>query len=219
MVLHLNISTLQISWSSLGLVLGREVYTSNNQLGGIQIMHNNGVTHDTVCDDFEGVYTILQWLSYMPKNIHSPVPILKAKDPIDRTIEFVPTKAPYDPRWMLAGRPNPNQKGQWLSGFFDHGSFMEIMQPWAQTVVVGRARLGGIPVGVVAVETRTVELSIPADPANLDSEAKIIQQAGQVWFPDSAFKTAQAIKDFNREGLPLMVFANWRGFSGGMKDM
>uniref|UniRef100_A0A8D2N636 acetyl-CoA carboxylase n=1 Tax=Zonotrichia albicollis TaxID=44394 RepID=A0A8D2N636_ZONAL len=204
---------------ALNKVLGREVYTSNNQLGGIQIMHNNGVTHGTVCDDFEGVYTILQWLSYMPKNIHSPVPILKAKDPIDRTIDFVPTKAPYDPRWMLAGRPNPSKKGQWLSGFFDHGSFMEIMQPWAQTVVVGRARLGGIPVGVVAVETRTVELSIPADPANLDSEAKIIQQAGQVWFPDSAFKTAQAIKDFNREGLPLMVFANWRGFSGGMKDM
>uniref|UniRef100_A0A8V5HI62 acetyl-CoA carboxylase n=1 Tax=Melopsittacus undulatus TaxID=13146 RepID=A0A8V5HI62_MELUD len=206
---------------ALNKVLGREVYTSNNQLGGIQIMHNNGVTHSTVCDDFEGVYTILQWLSYMPKSVYSPVPILKVKDPIDRPIDFVPTKTPYDPRWMLAGRPNPNpsQKGQWLSGFFDNGSFLEIMQPWAQTVVVGRARLGGIPVGVVAVETRTVELSIPADPANLDSEAKIIQQAGQVWFPDSAFKTAQAISDFNREGLPLMVFANWRGFSGGMKDM
>uniref|UniRef100_A0A8B9TQ39 acetyl-CoA carboxylase n=2 Tax=Anas platyrhynchos TaxID=8839 RepID=A0A8B9TQ39_ANAPL len=204
---------------ALNKVLGREVYTSNNQLGGIQIMHNNGVTHGTVCDDFEGVYTILLWLSYMPKSVYSPVPILKVKDPIDRTIDYVPTKTPYDPRWLLAGRPNPSQKGQWLSGFFDNGSFLEIMQPWAQTVVVGRARLGGIPVGVVAVETRTVELSIPADPANLDSEAKIIQQAGQVWFPDSAFKTAQAINDFNREGLPLMVFANWRGFSGGMKDM
>lgn len=46
---------------------------------------------------------------------------------------------------------------------------------------------------------------------------QVIQQAGQVWFPDSAYKTAQAIKDFNREELPLMVFANWRGFSGGMK--
>uniref|UniRef100_A0A4W3J068 Acetyl-CoA carboxylase 1-like n=1 Tax=Callorhinchus milii TaxID=7868 RepID=A0A4W3J068_CALMI len=179
---------------ALNKVLGREVYTSNNQLGGIQIMHNNGVTHATVFDDFEGVVIILQWLSYMPK-VSSLVPILNPKDSIDRTVEFVPTKAPYDPRWML------------------------IMQPWAQTVVVGRARLGGIPVGVVAVETRTVELSIPADPANLDSEAKIIQQAGQVWFPDSAFKTSQAIKDLNREGLPLMVFANWRGFSGGMKDM
>uniref|UniRef100_A0A8C3HAT5 acetyl-CoA carboxylase n=1 Tax=Chrysemys picta bellii TaxID=8478 RepID=A0A8C3HAT5_CHRPI len=204
---------------ALNKVLGREVYTSNNQLGGVQIMHNNGVTHSTVSDDFEGIYTILQWLSYMPKSVSSPVPTLTVKDPIDRVIEFVPTKTPYDPRWMLAGRPSPTQKSQWLSGFFDKGSFLEIMQPWAQTVVVGRARLGGIPVGVVAVETRTVELSIPADPANLDSEAKIIQQAGQVWFPDSAFKTAQAIKDFNREGLPLMVFANWRGFSGGMKDM
>ena len=34
-------------------------------------------------------------------------------------------------------------------------------------------RLGGLPVGVVAVETRTVELAIPADPANFDSEAKV----------------------------------------------
>eukprot|EP00061_Rhincodon_typus_P015185 g42718.t1 len=120
---------------------------------------------------------------------------------------------------MLAGRPHPNIKGAWQSGFFDHGSFIEIMKPWAQTVVVGRARLGGIPVGVIAVETRTVELTNPADPADPESESKIVQQAGQVWFPDSAFKTAQVIKDFKRERLPLIVFANWRGFSGGMKDM
>ncbi|XP_008280276.1 acetyl-CoA carboxylase isoform X2 [Stegastes partitus] len=204
---------------ALNKVLGREVYTSNNQLGGVQIMHNNGVTHTTVPDDFEGVFTILRWLSYMPKNKHSPVPVMATKDPVDREIEFTPTKAPYDPRWLLAGRPHPTVRGSWQSGFFDHGSFMEIMESWAQTVVVGRARLGGIPLGVIAVETRTVEFTVPADPANLDSESKVLQQAGQVWFPDSAFKTAQAICDFNRERLPLMVFANWRGFSGGMKDM
>ncbi|XP_034397419.1 acetyl-CoA carboxylase isoform X2 [Cyclopterus lumpus] len=204
---------------ALNKVLGRQVYTSNNQLGGIQIMHNNGVTHTTVPDDFEGVFTILQWLSYMPKNKHSPVPVISTTDPVDREIEYTPTKAPYNPRWMLAGRPHPTVRGSWQSGFFDHGSFMEIMESWAQTVVVGRARLGGIPLGVIAVETRTVELTVPADPANLDSESKVLQQAGQVWYPDSAFKTAQAICDFNRERLPLMVFANWRGFSGGMKDM
>jgi len=33
--------------------------------------------------------------------------------------------------------------------------------------------LGGIPVGVIAVETRTVEQTIPADPANLESEVKV----------------------------------------------
>nr|XP_033810269.1 acetyl-CoA carboxylase 2 isoform X2 [Geotrypetes seraphini] len=205
--------------SALNKVLGREVYTSNNQLGGVQIMFNNGISHITVPDDFEGVYTILEWLSYMPKDKHSPVPVLTPKDPIEREIDFVPSKAPYDPRWMLAGRPHPTVKGAWQSGFFDHGSFKEIMNSWAETVVVGRARLGGIPVGVIAVETRTVEIAIPADPANPDSEAKIIQQAGQVWYPDSAFKTAQAINDFNQERLPLLIFANWRGFSGGMKDM
>uniref|UniRef100_A0A8C0G2A3 Acetyl-CoA carboxylase beta n=1 Tax=Chelonoidis abingdonii TaxID=106734 RepID=A0A8C0G2A3_CHEAB len=203
--------------SALNKVLGREVYTSNNQLGGVQIMHNNGISHVTVPDDFEGVYTILQWLSYMPKDNRSPVPVTATSDPIEREIDFVPSKGPYDPRWMLAGRPHPIVKGTWQSGFFDHGTFMEIMQPWAQTVVVGRARLGGIPIGVVAVETRTVEMAIPADPANLDSEAKIVQQAGQVWFPDSAFKTAQVIRDFDRERLPLLIFANWRGFSSGMK--
>uniref|UniRef100_E9PSQ0 acetyl-CoA carboxylase n=1 Tax=Rattus norvegicus TaxID=10116 RepID=E9PSQ0_RAT len=204
---------------ALNKVLGREVYTSNNQLGGVQIMHTNGVSHVTVPDDFEGVCTILEWLSYIPKDNQSPVPIITPSDPIDREIEFTPTKAPYDPRWLLAGRPHPTLKGTWQSGFFDHGSFKEIMAPWAQTVVTGRARLGGIPVGVIAVETRSVEVAVPADPANLDSEAKIIQQAGQVWFPDSAFKTAQVIRDFNQEHLPLMIFANWRGFSGGMKDM
>uniref|UniRef100_A0A803SPN3 acetyl-CoA carboxylase n=1 Tax=Anolis carolinensis TaxID=28377 RepID=A0A803SPN3_ANOCA len=216
---------------ALNKVLGREVYTSSNQLGGVEIMHNNGVSHVAVPDDFEGVYTILQWLSYMPKGcpclaflnlvpgVFSPLPIMPPTDPIEREIEFFPSKCPYNPRWMLAGRPHPTTKGLWQSGFFDHGSFSEIMQPWAQTVVVGRARLGGIPVGVIAVETRTVELAVPADPANPESEAKVIQQAGQVWFPDSAFKTAQAIRDFDRERLPLLVFANWRGFSGGMKDM
>ena len=107
--------------------------------------------------------------------------------------------------------------GEFESGFFGKGSFMEVQSTWAQTVVCGRARLGGIPVGVIAVETRSAEVTIPADPANPDTESQVISQAGQVWFPDSAFKTAQAIADIHREGLPLIIFANWRGFSGGMR--
>lgn len=35
-------------------------------------------------------------------------------------------------------------------------------------------RLGGIPLGVIAVETRTVEMAVPADPANPESEAKVV---------------------------------------------
>lgn len=214
---------------ALNKVLGREVYTSNTQLGGIQIMHNNGVSHEVVTDDFEGIAVILKWLSFMPirmsrdptTGLTSPVslPVLRPQfDSVDRLVDYKPTKNPYDPRLMLEGVTNPNT-GKWTSGFFDRDSFHEIMKAWAKTVVCGRARLGGIPLGVIAVETRSVDYLIPADPANLDSDAKSIQQAGQVWFPDSAYKTSQAIKDFSREGLPLMIFANWRGFSGGMKDM
>ncbi|CAH1397030.1 unnamed protein product [Nezara viridula] len=206
-------------YSALNKLLGREVYASNNQLGGIQIMYNNGVSHRTEPRDLDGVAAILRWLSYMPKDKYSPLPIIKPSDPVEREIAYMPTKAPYDPRWMLGGRPNPNNPDVWESGFFDRGSWDEIMQAWAQTVVAGRARLGGIPVGIIAVETRTVEVQLPADPANPDSEAKTLSQAGQVWFPDSAYKTSQAIKDFSREDLPLFIFANWRGFSGGMKDM
>ena len=40
-----------------------------------------------------------------------------------------------------------------------------------------------------------------------------------MWYPDSAYKTAQAINDFAGENLPVMIFANWRGFSGGTRDM
>ncbi len=48
-------------------VLGREVYTSNNQLGGVQIMHNNGVSHAVASSDFDGVFQILNWLAFVPK--------------------------------------------------------------------------------------------------------------------------------------------------------
>jgi len=107
-----------------------------------------------------------------------------------------------------------------VGGFFDKGSWTETMAEWGKSVVCGRARLGGISMGVIAVETRLMEQRIPADPANPESREAVLAQAGQVWFPDSAYKTATAIRDFNNaENLPLIIFANWRGFSGGTRDM
>lgn len=58
-------------------------------------------------------------------------------------------------------------------GFFDKDSFVETLGNWAKTVVTGRARLGGIPCGVIAVETRAVECIHPADPANPDTETTV----------------------------------------------
>ena len=52
-----------------------------------------------------------------------------------------------------------------------------------------------------------------------DTSERVVPQAGQVWFPDSALKTAHAMEEFDREGLPLIIMANWRGFSGGQRDL
>ncbi|KAJ7876806.1 acetyl-CoA carboxylase [Mycena leptocephala] len=203
---------------ALNKVLGREVYTSNLQLGGTQIMFKNGVSHLTASSDLQGATHILEWISYVPDVKNGPLPVRETGDTWDRDIGYTPPKGAYDPRWFIEGKVDENSAA-WTSGFFDKGSFRETLSGWAQTVVVGRARLGGIPMGVIAVETRTIERVVPADPANPASFEQRIMEAGQVWYPNSAYKTAQAIFDFNREGLPLIIFANWRGFSGGQQDM
>jgi len=203
---------------AINKLLGREVYTSNLQLGGTQIMYKNGVSHMTAHDDFEGVSKIVRWMSFVPDKKGNPVPISPSVDTWDREISFYPPqRQPYDVRHLIAGQQTEDG---FLHGLFDKNSFEEALGGWARTVVVGRARLGGIPMGVIAVETRSVENVSPADPANPDSIEQVTMEAGGVWYPNSAFKTAQAIRDFNNgEQLPLMILANWRGFSGGQRDM
>ncbi len=68
--------------------------------------------------------------------------------------------------------------------------------------------------GFIAVDTRATESVVYADPAIESSTEQRTLEAGSVWYPNSAFKTAQAISDMNKENLPLLIFANWRGFSG-----
>jgi acetyl-CoA carboxylase/biotin carboxylase 1 len=208
-------------FQALNKLMGQDIYTSNNQLGGPMIMSPNGVTHLLADTHMDSVCKALQWLSFIPAARFAPLPLLDTLDPIGREVSFKPKKnASYDPRFLLNGVSRiSNGQEVWESGFCDRGSFVEVLGDWAKTVVVGRGRLGGIPLGIICTESRTAESFIPADPADTTSQEKIIQQAGGVWFPDSAYKTAQALRDFNREELPCIVFANWRGFSGGQRDM
>ncbi|CAE7884607.1 cut6, partial [Symbiodinium sp. KB8] len=255
-------------YQALNKLIGAEVYTSNEQLGGPKIMYHNGVTHQVVEDDLHGMAAVLRWLSYVPRSKGASLPFSPGTasiDPVDRTIGFGSGAVSDDdvvPRVRKAQRRHKRQhrraqaardksarrwtkqrkqeagaaaassaaaagtaaaasdpEASWTSGFFDRGSWTEALAGWARTVVVGRARLGGIPLGVIIAETRTVAATRPADPATPQSMETTVQQAGQVWFPDSAYKTAQAIRDFAAEELPLFIFANWRGFSGGQRDM
>lgn len=199
-------------YGALNKLLGREVYNSQDQLGGPQVMYPNGCTHEVVDDDQQGVASIIQWLSFVPKTTDSLPAVRESSDPVNRPVEWKPTPTPYDPRLMQAGTDD-------AAGFFDKGSYKEYLAGWGKSVVIGRGRLGGIPMGAISVETRLVEKIVPADPADPNSREAVLPQAGQVLFPDSSYKVAQALNDFNNEGLPVMIFANWRGFSGGSRDM
>ena len=215
-----NAPIILTGFQALNKLMGKDVYASNDQLGGVKIMHTNGVSHHVVGNHIDGIGSILTWLSFVPAIRHGALPVtdITGIDMIERDVDFMPTKTPYDPRHLLTGCLD-ERTGSWKSGFADRNSFVESLAGWAKSVVVGRARLGGIPFGVISTEVRTAEKIIPADPAAPKTQENLVQQAGQVWFPDSAHKTATAIRDFQGEDLPLMIFANWRGFSGGQRDM
>jgi acetyl-CoA carboxylase/biotin carboxylase 1 len=207
-------------YQALNKLMGVDVYHSNDQLGGPGIMYPNGISHLIEPDHLRAVKAAMDWLSFVPSTRGGLLPItdIRGIDEVERPVEFCPKPGiPYDPRRLLAGGEDDN--GRWESGFFDTGSFKETLAGWAKTVVCGRARLGGIPMGVIITENRHAEAIKPADPADVKASEAVIQEAGCVWFPNSAYKTAQAINDFRTEDLPLIVFANWRGFSGGQRDM
>ncbi len=164
-------------YQALNKLLGREVYTSNLQLGGPQIMYKNGVSHLTAQDDLDAVKAFVNWMSYVPAQRGGPLPIMPTADTWDRAVTYQPPRGPYDPRWLINGKREDD--GTKLTGLFDEGSFVETLGGWATSVVTGRARLGGIPVGVIAVETRTLERVVPADPANPNSTEQRIMEAGQ----------------------------------------
>lgn len=141
----------------------------------------------------------------MPKCRYGDLPLVTPCDAIDRKIEFEPTKEPYDPRLMLAGQYIDDK---WASGFFDRDSWQEIMAEYAQSVVTGRARLGGLPVGVIAVETRPSKVLM-----SVNGKSVSVDREGHLLYPESSSKISHAIADFSREELPLFIFANWCGFS------
>lgn len=168
-------------YMALNKLLGTTVYESNLQLGGPEVMSGNGVAHMLVNNDLEAVHKIVQWLGFVPPRVGAPLPMLRPTDPINRTVDYLPVKGvPYDPRALLTGGM---QQGVFRPGLLDQGSFVETLADWAKTVVVGRGRLGGVPVGCIVTENRLVEKAILADPANLESKPQVQMQAGQVRFP------------------------------------
>lgn len=59
--------------------MGREVYTSNDQLGGVGVMGPNGVSHTLVDSHAGAVSSALRWLSYVPSSRGSYLPVVSER--------------------------------------------------------------------------------------------------------------------------------------------
>jgi acetyl-CoA carboxylase/biotin carboxylase 1 len=135
-------------------VLGREVYTSNLQLGGENVMGKNGWVKLVICralltfrsvshliaeNDIDGALQIVSWLSYIPAKRGAALPILNLSDSWDREVSYKPPKeTPYDPRLLVTGSiEEVDGETKYLAGLFDKDSWMETLPGWAQSVVIG----------------------------------------------------------------------------------
>ena len=200
---------------------GDEVYSSNRELGGPHIMGPNGVSPHIAGDESHACKSVLSWLAGVPVKKGDPAPELPTEDPIDRDVSeaILGPDGVIEPPRSEAERPVPYDSMSLVRAVFDGNSVEEAMEEWGGTVHVGRAAIGGYPVGFITVETRTVEKVVPADPSVEGSAPVEINQFGQVWYSDSAFKTSQWIQFMKYERKPIVIMPNWRGFAGGKTDL
>ena len=113
-------------------------------LGGA-MTHNSvsGVAHFAAADDRDALALVRELLSYMPSNNQEDPPERPTDDPPDRTDEQLNSLVPDNPN-------QPYDITRVIGAVVDEGRFLEVHAHWAKNLVVGFARLGGTPVGVVA---------------------------------------------------------------------
>lgn len=117
---------------------------TKEDLGGART-HNttSGVAHFACEDDAECLAHIRELMSFLPSNNHEDPPIKECVDPVDREEPELDTIVPRDPM-------KPYDIKGVIERVVDDGDFFEVQALYAQNIVIGFARLGGRPVGIVA---------------------------------------------------------------------
>jgi propionyl-CoA carboxylase beta chain len=161
---------------------------TKEELGGA-MTHNekSGVAHFAVEDDRECILLIRELLGFLPSNNVDDPPRVEPSDAAEREDEsldrLVPESAnqPYD---MLDA----------IHAIVDEGCFLEVHRHYARNIVVGLARLGGRPVGIVANQ-----------PAFLAGTLDI----------DASVKGARFVRFCDAFNIPLVTFEDVPGFLPG----
>ncbi len=161
---------------------------SKEDLGGA-MTHNekSGVAHFAVDNDRECILLIRELLQFMPGNNVDDPPRLDSGDPIDRQDEALDTLVPESPT-------QPYDILDVIHSIADENYFLEVHAHFARNIVVGFARLGGRPVGIVANQ-----------PAYLAGTLDI----------SASIKGARFVRFCDAFNIPLVTFEDVPGFLPG----
>jgi propionyl-CoA carboxylase beta chain len=164
---------------------------TKEDLGGA-MTHNakSGVAHFLVADDRECLALIRDLLGFLPSNNLDDPPRRETSDPIDREEAALDRLVPEQPN-------QPYDMHDLLRAVIDDGLFVEVHRLYAQNIVVGFARLGGRPVGLVANQ-----------PAVLAGCLDI----------DASVKAARFVRFCDAFNIPLITFEDVPGFLPGVRQ-
>ncbi len=161
---------------------------TKEELGGAGT-HNetSGVAHFSVADDRECIGLIRTLLSYLPANNVDDPPVIATDDPPDRESPELDALVPPSPT-------QPYDMHDLIGAVVDEGRFLEVHAHFARNLVVGFARLGGRPIGLVANQ-----------PVHLAGTLDI----------DASVKGARFVRFCDAFNLPLVTFEDVPGFLPG----
>jgi propionyl-CoA carboxylase beta chain len=117
---------------------------TEEDLGGA-MTHNikSGVAHFAGKDDKDTLNMVKELLSYLPQNNREKPPPVDCTDDPQRTDDSLKTVVPDDPK-------KPYDIIKIIQSVVDAGHFFEVHKYFARNIVIGFARLNGMPVGIVA---------------------------------------------------------------------
>jgi propionyl-CoA carboxylase beta chain len=161
---------------------------SMQALGGAETHSiRSGVCHLEALDDESALLAIRELLSYIPSNNLDDPPFRANSDPPDRQDEVLDSIVPENPN-------KPYDMREIIVHVVDDGHWLEIQPEFAQNMLIGFARLGGFPVGVVANQ-----------PAFLAGCLDI----------DASVKGARFVRFCDCFNIPLITFVDVPGFLPG----
>lgn len=117
---------------------------SMDDLGGaFAHTEKSGVVHFVAENEKESLLMIKELLSFIPLNNKENPPFVKTDDKIDRKNNDLRNLIPLNPK-------HPYDIKKIITSIADDNYFFEVQGNYAQNVVIGYARLGGMSVGIVA---------------------------------------------------------------------